>query len=178
VSASTCTCGWSERPEEDEVDVKIDLPIDAHLPLEYIGAERLRLEIYRKIASARDAAALDEVVAEMRDRYGEPPTPVANLVAVARFRFLARAYGLSEVSLQGKHIRLGPLALADSKQLRLKRLYPEAVYKVVANTISLPRPMTRRVGGEPVRDTALLGWAAELLATVLGDPPGDSVRTP
>ncbi len=43
-----------ERPEEEEADVKIDLPVDAHLPLEYIGAERLRLEIYRKIAGARD----------------------------------------------------------------------------------------------------------------------------
>src|SRR5205085_4326152 len=51
-----------ERPEEEEADVKIDLPVDAHLPLEYIGAERLRLEIYRKIAGAKDDAALDEIV--------------------------------------------------------------------------------------------------------------------
>ena len=45
----------------------------------------------------------------MRDRYGEPPVPVADLVAVARFRLLAKAYGLTDVSLQGKHIRFGPL---------------------------------------------------------------------
>jgi transcription-repair coupling factor (superfamily II helicase) len=159
-----------ERPEEDEVDVKIDLPVDAHLPMEYIGAERLRLEIYRKIAGARDDTALDEVVAEMRDRYGEPPAPVANLVAVARFRFLARSYGLTDVSLQGRHVRFVALPLPDSKQLRLKRLYPESVYKAAAETVSLPRPMTRRVGGEPMRDTALLEWAAELLRSVLGDP--------
>jgi transcription-repair coupling factor (superfamily II helicase) len=159
-----------ELPEEEEVDVKIDLPVDAHLPMEYIGAERLRLEIYRKIAGARDGAALDEVVAEMRDRYGEPPAPVANLIAVARFRFRARSYGLTDVSLQGRHIRFATLPLPDSKQLRLKRLYPEAVYKAAAETVSLPRPMTRRVGGEPLRDTALLEWAAELLTSVLGDP--------
>ncbi|WP_345126927.1 transcription-repair coupling factor [Dactylosporangium darangshiense] len=159
-----------ERPEEEEPDVKIDLPVDAHLPLEYISAERLRLEIYRKIAGAKDNAALDEIVAEMRDRYGEPPLPVANLLAVARFRFLARAYGLTDVSLQGKHVRFGPLPLPDSKQMRLKRLYPEAVYKAAADTVSLPRPSTRRVGGEPMRDTQLLDWAAELLTTVLGDP--------
>jgi transcription-repair coupling factor (superfamily II helicase) len=159
-----------ERPEEEEVDVKIDLPIDAHLPLEYISAERLRLEIYRKIAGAKDDVALDEIVAEMKDRYGEPPLPVANLLAVARFRFLARAYGLADVSLQGKHIRFGPLPLPDSKQMRLKRLYPESVYKTAADTVSLPRPTTRRVGGEPMRDTQLLEWAGELLKTVLGDP--------
>jgi transcription-repair coupling factor (superfamily II helicase) len=73
--------------------------------------------------------------------------------------------------LQGKHIRFGPLPLPDSKQMRLKRLYPESVYKAAADTVSLPRPMTRRVGGEPMRDTTLLSWAVELLTSVLGDPP-------
>ncbi|HLL66181.1 MAG TPA: transcription-repair coupling factor [Micromonosporaceae bacterium] len=159
-----------ERPVEDEPDVKVDLPIDAHLPLEYIGVERLRLEMYRKLAGARSAEALDEIVTEMRDRYGEPPSQVANLIAVARFRLRARLYGLTEVSVQGKHLRFGPLPLPDSKQMRLKRLYPEAVYKVANDTVSLPRPMTRRIGGEPLRDTALLDWCAEFLTGVLGEP--------
>jgi transcription-repair coupling factor (superfamily II helicase) len=158
-----------EEPEE-EVEVKVDLPVDAHLPLSYIGSERLRLEMYRKLAGARTGAALDEVTAEMRDRYGEPPVEVANLIAVARLRLLLKTYGLTEVSLQGKHIRFAPLALPDSKQMRLKRLYPDAVYKQATDTVSLPRPMTARVGGQPVRDTALLDWAAELLRSVLGDP--------
>ncbi|NJC70235.1 transcription-repair coupling factor [Planosporangium thailandense] len=158
-----------ERPEE-EAEVKVDLPVDAHLPHDYIGVERLRLEMYRKLAGVRDAAALDETVAEMRDRYGEPPAQVANLIAVARFRLLMRSYGLTDVSVQGKHIRFGPLSLPDSKQLRLKRFYPDAVYKAAVDTVSLPRPMTKRIGGEPLRDTALLDWAAELLKTVLGEP--------
>ena len=126
--------------------------------------------MYRKLASARDTATLDEAVTEMRDRYGEPPAEVANLVAVARFRLLAKSYGLTDVSLQGRHIRFSPLPLPDSKQLRLKRFYPDAVYKPAAGQVSLPRPMTARVGGEPVRDTALLDWCAELLRGVLGEP--------
>jgi len=132
--------------------------------------ERLRLEMYRKLASARDATALDEIVAEMRDRYGELPPPVANLVAVARFRILARSYGLRDVSLQGRSVRFAPMALPDSKQMRLKRLYPDVVYKPAADTASVPRPTTRRVGGEPLRDTALLDWCADLLGAVLGEP--------
>jgi transcription-repair coupling factor (superfamily II helicase) len=159
-----------ERPEE-EVDVKIDLPVDAHLPHEYIGVERLRLEMYRKLASARSAAQLDEAVVEMRDRYGEPPEPVNNLLAVARFRLLARAYGLTDISLQGRHVRFAPLPLPDSKQLRLKRYHPEAVYKAAADQVSVPRPMTRRVGGEPLRDVPLLDWCAQLLSDILGAPP-------
>ncbi|GGJ99630.1 transcription-repair-coupling factor [Pilimelia anulata] len=160
-----------ERPEE-EVEVKVDLPVDAHLPHDYIGVERLRLEMYRKLAAARDADALAGVVAEMTDRYGEPPAAVANLVAVARFRLLARAYGLTDVSLQGKHIRLAPLALPDSRQLRLKRYHPDAVYKAVTEQVSVPHPRDRRVGGNPLRDLALLDWVGQLLSDVLGPPAG------
>jgi transcription-repair coupling factor (superfamily II helicase) len=159
-----------ERPEE-EVEVKIDLPVDAHLPHDYIGVERLRLEMYRKLAEARSAQVLAEIVAEMTDRYGDPTEPVQNLVAVARFRLLARQYGLTEVSVQGKHVRFTPLVLPDSKQLRLKRYHPDAVYKHATDQISVPRPMTRRIGGEAVRDQALLGWCAEFLQNLLGDPP-------
>ncbi|MEH1015375.1 transcription-repair coupling factor [Micromonospora sp. CPCC 206060] len=158
-----------ERPEE-ETDVKVDLPVDAHLPHDYVAVERLRLEMYRKLAEARDEARLREVVAEMTDRYGEPPAPVQNLVAVARFRLLARRYGLTDVSMQGKHIRFSPLPLPDSKQMRLKRYHPDAVYKQVADQVSVPRPSTRRIGGEPLRDQALLDWCAQLLSDVLGEP--------
>ncbi|MEU6073123.1 transcription-repair coupling factor [Micromonospora sp. NPDC047074] len=158
-----------ERPEE-ETEVKVDLPVDAHLPHDYVGVERLRLEMYRKLAEARDADRLGEVVAEMTDRYGEPPAPVQNLVAVARFRLLARRYGLTDVSMQGKHIRFGPLPLPDSKQLRLKRYHPDSVYKSALDQVSVPRPSTRRVGGEPLRDQALLEWCAQLLKDVLGEP--------
>jgi transcription-repair coupling factor (superfamily II helicase) len=159
-----------EAPEE-VVDVKIDLPVDAHLPLEYIGVERLRLEMYRKVAEAKTPERLAEVEAEMRDRYGAAPEAVRNLFAVARFRLVARARGLHDVSLQGRHIRFAPLPLPDSKQLRLKRYFPDAVYKAVADQVSVPRPMTQRIGGEPLRDTQLLAWCEELLTTVLDPAP-------
>src|SRR4051812_30538070 len=122
-------------------------------------------------AETRDAARLDEVVAEMTDRYGGPPEQVANLIAVARFRLLARAYGLTDVSVQGKHLRFSPLPLPDSKQLRLKRYHPDAVYKTTTDQVSVPRPSTRRVGGEQLRDQALLQWCGQLLKDVLGEVP-------
>jgi transcription-repair coupling factor (superfamily II helicase) len=155
-----------EAPEET-VDVKIDLPVDAHVPHEYIAAERLRLELYRKVADAKTTERLDEVATEIRDRYGAPPEPVANLFAVARFRLLVRSRGLTDVSLQGRHVRFAPMALPDSKQLRLKRYYPDAVYKSAADQVSVPRPMTKRIGGEPVRDKELLAWCESLMSTVL-----------
>jgi transcription-repair coupling factor (superfamily II helicase) len=156
-----------EAPEE-QVDVKVDLPVDANLPHEYVSVERLRLEMYRKVAEAKTEERLAEVEAEMRDRYGPPPEAVTNLFAVARFRLLARSKGLADVSLQGRHIRFAPMPLPDSLQLRLKRYYPDAVFKTVADQVSVPRPMTRQIGGEPLRDLALLTWCQDLLTTVLG----------
>ncbi|MGA8116899.1 MAG: transcription-repair coupling factor, partial [Actinocatenispora sp.] len=158
-----------ETPDEI-AEVKVDLPVDAHLPHDYIGVERLRLEMYRKLAEVRDDAALDEVRAELVDRYGEVPTPVENLVQVARFRLLARRYGLTDVSLQGRHVRFSPMPLLESKQLRLKRLYPDATFKSNLDIVSLPRPSTRRVGGEPMRDLQLLTWCAELITSILDAP--------
>jgi transcription-repair coupling factor (superfamily II helicase) len=152
--------GTGPSPEET-AEVKIDLPIDAHLPEAYIESERLRLEIYRKLASARTEEALQEVVAEVTDRYGEPPAQVANLVAVARLRLLIREYGLTEISLQGKHIRFSPIELPDSKQLRLKRYHPDAVYKTVTNQVSVPHKPN-------LRDRQLLEWCAQLLKDVVG----------
>src|SRR6185503_2869243 len=103
--------------KEEETDVKVDLPVDAHLPHEYIGVERLRLEMYRKLAEAKIEERLSEVEAEMRDRYGAPPEAVGNLFAVARFRLAVRELGLTDVSLQGRHVRFSPLPLPDSRQL-------------------------------------------------------------
>ena len=81
------------------VEIKIELPVDAHLPHEYVPGERLRLEAYKKLASVEDEAALDEIIAELKDRYGEPPQPVLNLFDVARLRTVARKAGISPSKL-------------------------------------------------------------------------------
>ena len=80
------------RGEGDKApaEIKIELPVDAHLPHDYVPGERLRLEAYRKLATVEDEAGLAEIEAELRDRYGAPPEPVRNLLAVARLRTLAR----------------------------------------------------------------------------------------
>ena len=149
--------------------MKIELPVDAHLPHDYIAHERLRLEAYRKLAAAETEQVLDEVRAELVDRYGEPPEPVDNLFAVARFRVHARKAGVAEVSAQGNHIRLAPVTLRESQALRLKRLYPGTLVKPAVRTILVPRPSTARVAGRPLRDTAVLDWARALIDAVLLD---------
>jgi transcription-repair coupling factor (superfamily II helicase) len=150
------------RPEEFQ-DVKVDLPIDANLPVDYLPGERLRLEAYRALAAAASDQAVDDVRAELVDRYGPIPAPVENLLAVARFKVLARRYGLTEVSAQGNLVRFTPLELPESAQLRLQRLYDRAHYKPAVATMSVPRP---KGPNGLLRDVALLNWCVEVLAAV------------
>ncbi len=155
---------------QELADVKVELPVDAHIPHAYVPGERLRLEAYRKIAEIDSDDAAEAVLAELTDRYSEPPTPVRTLLDVARFRIRARRAGLREVALQGQQIRFAPVELRESQQLRLQRLYPGSVVKAAVRTILVPRPKTARVGGQPVRNVELLRWCADLVDGVLGEP--------
>ncbi len=166
--------GADTAEDEELADVRVDLPVDAHIPHDYVPGERLRLEAYRKIAAAPDAAGLDAVREELIDRYGQPPASVRRLLAVAAFRHTCRAAGVTEVAVQGTSIRFAPLPLADSQLVRLKRLYPKALYKAVTNTVSVPKPTEGPAGGRmgaPVlRDEELLDWCAKLLANLMKAP--------
>ncbi|WP_106177639.1 transcription-repair coupling factor [Prauserella shujinwangii] len=174
VDAFRAHAGAEPSDAEQPTEVRVDLPVDAHIPHDYVPGERLRLEAYRKIAAAPDRAGLDAVLDELVDRYGQSPAPVRRLLAVAAFRQSCRAAGVTEVTLQGNSIRFAPLPLADSQLVRLKRLYPKAVYKAVTNTVSVPRPTEGpaggRIGAPPLRDEALLDWCTELLTAMTRQP--------
>jgi transcription-repair coupling factor (superfamily II helicase) len=167
--------GAPEAEDEEELaEVRVDLPVDAHIPHDYVPGERLRLEAYRKIAAAADADALAAVLDELTDRYGAPPDPVERLFAVAAFRQTCRRHGVTEVTTQGNTIRFSPLPLRDSQLVRLKRLYPKGNYKAVTHTVSVPRPTEGaaggRIGAPPLRDRALLDWCTKLLESLVTTP--------
>ena len=111
--------GPADRPE-----VRVELPVDAHIPHGYLPGERLRLEAYTRIAAIDSDGDVAAVRDELTDRYGEPPEPVLNLLEVARLRARARRAGLTDITLQGSHVRFAPVELPDSRQVRVQRLYP------------------------------------------------------
>ncbi|XNZ00582.1 transcription-repair coupling factor [Micrococcus luteus] len=162
------------KGEEDTspAEVKVELPVNAHLPHDYVPGERLRLEMYRNLAAAHDDAAVDAVVDELKDRYGEPPGPVQALIAVARFRNRARAVGITEVMMLGRNVKFGPVAdLPESRQLRLQRMYRGAQLKPALNAVLVPRPMTKPVGGRELTDAPLLEWADQVLTAIFSPEP-------
>ncbi|MEU2034877.1 transcription-repair coupling factor [Nocardia amamiensis] len=158
---------------EEVKEVRIDLPVDAHIPPDYIASDRLRLEAYRKLASAQDDPALALVVEELVDRYGPLPVEVGRLVSVAKLRLLAREYEVTEIAVTGTTLKISPLHLPDSKQLRLKRLYPSAGYRAASGVVQLPLPRVQdSVGAERVRDVVLLQFVADLLLALDGKAQG------
>ncbi len=148
---------------QESTEVRIDLPVDAHIPVDYVDADRLRLEAYRKLAAAAHDDDVDAVLAEVTDRYGPPPTPTLRLAAIARLRLRARELGVTEITVAGTQVRISPLPLPDSLQVRLKRLYPAATYRPTTSTVSLPLPKSGGVGSAPLRDEGLIDYVSVLL---------------
>jgi transcription-repair coupling factor (superfamily II helicase) len=161
-------------PQEPK-DVRIDLPVDAHLPPDYIASDRLRLEGYRRLAAASSDAEIDAVVEELIDRYGALPEPAERLVAVARLRLLCRAAGITEVSApSAATVRLSPVTLLDSAQVRLKRMYPAAHYRATTSTVQVPIPRAGGgVGAPRLRDVELVQMVANLVTALQGKPQQD-----
>ena len=156
---------------EEPKDVRIDLPVDAHLPPDYIPSDRLRLEGYRRLAAASDDADIDAVIEELIDRYGTLPETAELLVAVARLRLVCRAAGITEVSAaSAATLRLSPLDLPDSAQVRLARRYPGARYRATASAVQVPIPRAGGVGAPRIRDLELVQMVAELVAALVGKP--------
>ncbi len=158
--------------EPELAEVRIELPIDAHLPHDYIPSERLRLEMYKRLAEVRSDDDVKLLHEEMLDRYGNPPTSVTSLLEVARFRARARQAGISEVTLAGKNVRFAPVDLPESRTLRLQRVYPKSLVKTTTSTVLVPRPT---VPGGHLRDEELLAWARQVIDGVL-DPPAVVVQ--
>jgi transcription-repair coupling factor (superfamily II helicase) len=163
---------------EGQTELRLELPVDAHIPEEYVESERLRLEAYQKLSTASaptsTSTQIDEVLEELTDRYGDPPGAVLNLIAVSRLRRAAVKAGLSEVVAMGSNLRVAPAELPDSLQVRLQRLYPGARYFAQAKALSVPMP---RVNGEALADADLIGWAATLL-TAIFPAPVEAVTSP
>ncbi|QMU98702.1 transcription-repair coupling factor [Microbacterium esteraromaticum] len=147
-----------------EIELRLELPVDARIPEHYIDSERLRLEAYQKLSSAATASAADDaidlVVEELVDRYGVFPDEVTTLVKVARLRRRAARAGLSDVVAMGSNLRVAPARFEDSMKVRLQRLYPKA--KLVGGGEALVVPM-------PV-DSDLIEWVGQLFTAMFPEP--------
>ena len=145
-------------------DCKVELPITAHLPVEYVPSERLRLDLYRRMADCVDEAGLNSIVDELLDRFGELPEPASSLIEVARVRTLAKSKNLTEVVWQGKHLKIAPITLLESAELRITRIYPGTLVKQATKSLLVARSAAPNwLENGSVGDTSVLAWTMEVL---------------
>jgi transcription-repair coupling factor (superfamily II helicase) len=157
---------FDEKPKNNEC--KVELPVNAHLPIEYIESERLRLDLYRRIADAQNDEELAEINRELEDRFGPIPQAALELLAVASLRLFAKSLGLTDISISGKNLRLAPVVLPESMQIKLSRIYPGSIYKSATQILLIARPSTPNwIESPSVGDTSTLTWVNSVLKELI-----------
>lgn len=124
--------------DEEPEPVRIDLHSDAHLPDEYVAGVEARLEAYRRLAAATTHDAVDDVVSEWDDRYGPLPSQATDLIDAARLRVEAIRIGITEIVQNRREIRIAPVVLKASQEVRLERLARDAILR--GSTLYLTPP--------------------------------------
>lgn len=129
---------------KEPAEVKLELPVDAFLPSDYVSREEQRLEAYRRLATVVSLSEVDDIAEEWKDRYGPIPPPGEALLTVARLRAECHRSGVREVTVTpnrtspGLIARLGPLVLKSSATIRLRRLARDARYNEEAAQLVIP----------------------------------------
>ncbi len=166
-------------------ELVLELPVDAHIPEEYVESERLRLEAYQKFAASAHPQAPEDHVAlvleELTDRYGAPPEEVQRLASVSALRRRAAKLGLSKVVAAGPNLRIEPVELLDSRRMRMNRMYPGSRYTESTKTLQIPLPGGTASSRSPLAGVGqkrmgdegdIVAWTGRVLGTLLeADPP-------
>ena len=130
--------GRGDAPPEEEV--RVDIPVSAYIPADYVPFEAAKIDLHRRIALAPDADALARVASEIEDRFGEVPPPVASLLEVQRLRILMRQVGARQAAARSGRIVIGPAPLDSVGMRALRDGVPGALFSTADNLISVPAP--------------------------------------
>jgi transcription-repair coupling factor (superfamily II helicase) len=148
------------------VTINLDVPGEAHLPKSYVKADDARLEAYRRLAGVKAMDELEDLRAEWLDRYGPLPSAATGLLELAQLRLTCLHLGVSsvvvmpaKVGVRSKPVvKLGPLDLAVSQQMRLRRMHGSRAY------VEATKELRIEVSPEDASPKALLRLLEELVA--------------
>ncbi len=146
-----------DQPLGSPTEVELRLPV--LLPEAYVGDVHVRLSLYKRIAAAVDEAAIDELTAELVDRFGPLPVAAIALLRVTRLRLAARALGVRKLDLgmQGGYLLFEETNSVD----------PRAVIRLVqdkSREFRLDGPLKLRVSRDLEEEDERFDFAASLLA--------------
>ena len=141
-----------------EREVRVDIPVSAFIPADYIDFEAAKIEMHRRIAAA-GPEELAELADELADRFGEVPAPVEALLGLGRVRALARAVGADHVGVAGGRVVVAPVSMTSAGLRALRASEPSARWSAG----------DRRASVEAEAAPAARLAAAERLLAVLGE---------
>jgi transcription-repair coupling factor (superfamily II helicase) len=116
----------------------VDLPLDAYLPDDYIGDRALKVNFYQRLANLSRPEQVEAMVAEMNDRFGAPPPPVQNLLAMVRLKVEAANLGFEAVSVKDNEFVLTVKRTVIPNRIALYRRFRNEV-RVQQGVVRIPR---------------------------------------
>jgi transcription-repair coupling factor (superfamily II helicase) len=140
--------------------VRLDVPVDAYVPAEYIPYEVAKIDVHRRIAAAREPADLGAIVEELEDRFGPIPAPVENLVRLQEARIKLGRAGARTVEFRQGRLVVHPIELDSGQARTLHKQVEGAVYE------SLKRTLRVRLSDEPQERFAAVVRVADALLGV------------
>ena len=148
--------------ETHEREVRVEIPVSAYIPSDYVPLETAKIDLHRRIALAADLEEILRLRGEMEDRFGAPPPPVDALLAVQRLRVKLRTAGASQLSMRSGRLTVAPVSLTSQQLRALREADSRATYAAREQIVSLPAgsaPGERLAAAEAALD-ALVGATA------------------
>ena len=153
-----------DAADEAPEPVRIDVPVDAYVPGDYVPYEAAKVEIHRRVSGAREIADLHMLRDELEDRFGPVPGPLSNLIEMQNARIKLGRAGARTVDFRGGRLAVAPIDL-DSRRVKLLReRVPEAVYESGRSTVRV------RVPDEPEARFPAVVAAAEAILEAVTEP--------
>jgi transcription-repair coupling factor (superfamily II helicase) len=145
-------------------EVRVDLPVTAYVPPDYIAFEATKIDAHRRIARARTEGELGDVRAELADRFGPPPEPVEDLISLQAIRVKAGEIGASSVVYRGSRLQVDGVDLDDDWADRVRTSNARATYFKKDRKLAVHR-------GDD--ETQLLRWVEANLDAILASRVSD-----
>ncbi len=153
-----------DSAEEAPEPVRVDLPVDAFVPGDYVPYEAAKIEIHRRVSGAKEIADLIMLREELEDRFGPVPEPLDNLIKLQDARIKLGRAGVRSVDFAGGRLAVSPVELDSSQVSVLRERVPEAIYESGRSTVRV------RVPDEAAERFAAVVRAAEAVLEAASEP--------
>ena len=159
-----------DSADESPEPVRIDVPVDAYVPGDYVPYEAAKIEIHRRVSGAREIADLIVLREELEDRFGPVPEALDNLIKLQDARIKLGRAGARDVGFRQGRLAVSPIELDSRGAKALRERIPEAIYESGRSTVAV------RIPDEAAARFAGLVTAAEAVLEVATEPaaPGES----